>query len=189
MKKQPLMFNEDVFAQFPVLKSQRLCLREVRMEDAAQIFDMRANGRINTFIARENMAQIQDATNLIEKCQGAFQEKKGIAWAGVLRDNASIIGTCGFNSIDIPNLHAEIGGEMATAYWGKGIAQEAVQMILNFGIEVMGLHTIEAKVAPKNRGAIAVLEGLGFEKEAHFKDRMLFQGEFWDMAVYTKIAK
>ena len=189
MEKHLRHLNEDVFKAFPILKSKRLCLRDIRNQDAQQIFDMRANGRVNTFIARETMTEAEQAISLVEKCKIGFQEKKAIPWAGVLRDNAKIIGTCGFNSIDVPNLHAEIGGEMATAYWGKGIAQEAVEMILNFGIEVFGLQTIEAKVAPKNRGAIAVLEGLGFVKEAHFKDRMFFQGNFWDLAVYTKHAQ
>ncbi|WP_300665300.1 GNAT family protein [Fluviicola sp.] len=44
---------------------------------------------------------------------------------------------------------------------------------------------IEALVSPQNRGAISLLEHLGFEKEAHFKERIFFNNTYSDMAVYT----
>jgi ribosomal-protein-alanine N-acetyltransferase len=182
-----LQLNTSVFDSFPVLKTPRLTLREIRMSDAPQIFAMRSSGRVNQFIARPDMLLPEAAESLAERTIQAFQNKLAIGWAGVLRNSDTIIGTCGFNSIDIPNLHAEIGGEMATEYWGKKIALEAVQSILHFGLNTMNLHTIEAKVSPQNRSAIYVMEQLGFEKEAHYKDRIYYNHTFMDMAVYTLV--
>lgn len=176
------------FAEFPVLRTPRLLLREIRPDDAQAIFAMRANGRVNQFIARPAMTDLEAAESLVARTRAAYGEGKAIGWAGILRDGGTIIGTCGFNTIEPHNLHAEIGGEMATEYWGKGIALEAVQAILRHGIEVMGLHTIEAKVNPDNRGAIAVLERLGFQKEAHYRQRIRLQAQYWDMAVYTLLS-
>ncbi len=180
-----MSLNLSVFDQFPVLKTARLQLREIGPQDAAAILAMRANGRVNQFIARQEMQKIEDAQALVERTAQAYVSRQAIGWAGVLREGETIVGTCGFNSIEVHNLHGEIGGEMATEYWGKGIAQEAVKAILTFGLEVIGLQTVEAKVNPGNRGAISLLEGMGFQKEAHFRDRIRFQGQFWDMAVYT----
>jgi ribosomal-protein-alanine N-acetyltransferase len=162
-------------------------LREIRPEDAKRIFDMRSNGRVNTFITRQNMQHQEDAKALAERTINAYNNKQAIGWAGILRDNQEIIGTCGFNMIDTYNLRAEIGGEMATEYWGKNIAIEAVQAIIQFGLNTMNLHSIEAKVSPQNRSAIYLMERLGFVKEAHFKDRILFNNSYYDMAVYTLI--
>ena len=39
--------------------------------------------------------------------------------------------------------------------------------------------------APANRSAVHLLEAYGFVKEAHFKDRVYFDGNYSDMAVYT----
>lgn len=182
-----LELNQSVFETFPVIKTPRLTLRDIRLEDAKQIFAMRANGRVNQFIARPAMQQQDDAAKLVERTVNAYNQKMAIGWAGILRDNKEIIGTCGFNSIDIPNLHAELGGELDVNYWGKNIAVEAVTAIINFGIQTMNLHTIEAKVSPQNRGAIFLLEQLGFKKEAHYKDRIYFQERFLDMVVYTLV--
>lgn len=179
--------NMEIFERFPVLKTERLTLREIRPEDAAQIFEMRASGRVNQFIARENMQDENDSIKLVERTNLAYQNRQAIGWAGILRENDAIIGTCGFNQIDFANLRAEIGGELAANYWGKHIALEALETIIDFGLNTMRLHTIEAKVSPENRGAIYVLESLGFTKEAHYKHRIYFCGEFRDMAVYTLI--
>ena len=180
-----MSLNQSVFDTFPVLKSARLILREIDASDGLAIYQMRSNGRVNQFIPRPTMQTERQGEELALKTKDAFTQKKAIGWAGVLRDNKQIIGTCGFNSVDTHNRRAEIGGEMDVRYWGKHIAQEAVETIIQFGLEVMNLHTIEAKVSPDNRGAIYVLTQLGFVKEAHFKDRVYFNNQFDDMAVYT----
>lgn len=84
-------------------------------------------------------------------------------------------------------MRAEIGGELSVNYWGKNIALEAVSAIVQFGFDTLGLHTIEAKVSPDNRGAIYLLEQIGFVKEAHFKDRIYFGETFHDLAIYSML--
>ncbi len=180
------MINTSVFESFPVLTTERLTLRDIRTADAESIFKMRSSGRVNQFIPRPEMQEHEAALTLVEKTIHAYNNRQAIGWAGILRDNNEIIGTCGFNQIDIPNGRAEIGGELSTEFWGKHIAIEAVETIIQFGFDTMKLHTIEAKVSPDNRGAVFLLESLGFIKEAHYKDRVFFKGNFSDMAVYTK---
>ena len=182
-----MTLNESIFEQYPILSSSRLTLRDIRISDAKEILAMRANGRVNQFIPRPTMQSEEQAITLIEKTNEAYKNRMAIGWAGVLRENEAIVGTCGFNSIEPYNLRAEIGGELDVNYWGKNIALEAVSMIVQFGLETMNLHTIEAKVSPDNRGAIYIMEQLGFVKEAHFKDRVYVNGAFDDMAVYTLI--
>lgn len=177
--------NTDFFETFPIIKTDRLTLRDLRPTDAQEIFEMRSNGRVNQFIPRPSMPSFKEAEELIEKTLNAYQNKQVVAWAGILRENQRIIGTCGFNTIDYYNLRAEIGGEMSVEYWGKHIALEAVNAIVAYGIEKINLHSIEAKISPDNRGGIYLLEQLGFEKEAHFKDRIFYQNKFSDMAIYT----
>jgi ribosomal-protein-alanine N-acetyltransferase len=182
-----MSLNTDVFNVFPVLKTDRLTLRDIRVSDAQKIFEMRSSGRVNQFIARPNMNTIDASIALIEKTRLAYQNKQAIGWAGILRNSNQIIGTCGFNQIDFPNSRAEIGGELSVDYWGKNVAIEAVVTIIKFGLNTMKLHTIEAKVSPENRGAIFLLEKIGFKKEAHFVDRIFFNNAYSDMAVYTLI--
>lgn len=177
--------NQTVFNRFPVIQTERLLLRQIELNDAVEIMQMRQSNRVNQFIARNRLTGLEAAEELVKKTSDAFEAKAGIGWAGILRDGSKIIGTCGFNRIDYLNNRAEIGGELSVDYWGKNIALEAVKAIVSFGFEKMNLHAIEAVVSPENRGAIYLLESLGFEKEAHFKERVYFNGVYSDMAVYT----
>ena len=172
---------------FPVLKTSRLTLRDIRLQDAKAIFKMRSNKAVNRFIARPGMDDPKNAETLVKSTIEAYEKGLAIGWAGILRENDEIIGTCGFNKIDKQNKRAEIGGELATEYWGKNIALEAVEAIVNYGFSKMGLHRIEAFVDPKNKGAIALMEALGFEHEALFRDKILFEGKYLDMAVYARL--
>lgn len=180
------MLHKGVFKKFPVIQTNRLTLRQLQVEDAHAIFEMRSNSMVNRFIARHEMTEPDSAVELIARTNAFWKEKKGIAWAGVLRGKGEIIGTCGFNHIDYDNRRAELGGELSTSYWGKKLALEAVQAIVNFGFNNLNLHSIEAKVSPENRSAVALLENLGFVKEAHFRDRVFFDGTYSDLAVYTR---
>lgn len=180
-----MSLNLNVFQEFPVLKTERLTLRDIRVSDAKEIFEMRSSGRVNQFISRPSMNNLEDSVLLVEKTIAAFKIKQAIGWAGILRESDEIIGTCGFNQIDFNNRRAEIGGELSVDFWGKNIALEAVKAIVQFGLETLNLHTIEAKVSPNNRGAIFLLEEIGFRKEAHFVDRIFYDNQYSDMAVYS----
>ena len=179
------LINRSVFETFPVLKTPRLTLRSLTPDDAAAIYAMRSSRLVSTYISRPLMEDMVLAEGLITRTCDAYKNNQGIAWAAVLRDEGEIIGTCGFNRIEHQHARAEIGGEMNPAYWGKRLPPEAVKAIIDFGFQVMNLHSIEAKVNPGNRSAIALMELLGFKKEAHFRDYYFYQEKFHDLAVYS----
>jgi ribosomal-protein-alanine N-acetyltransferase len=179
------MDKENYFNAFPILTTRRLILRAIELGDAQQILKIRSNNMVNQFILRDPMDNLEKAENLIARVAQGYEQKQSMGWAGVLKGSETLIGTCGFNQFDFPNKHAEIGGEMSTEYWGKGIAQEAFEAIIKFGQNELDLQTIEAKVSPNNRSAIALLNAYGFVKEAHYKNRIFFEGQFFDIAVYT----
>lgn len=184
LSTKPFTFPES----FPMLETKRLRLRSLRPTDAGAILEMRGSSLVNRFIGRPEMQSQESAEELVSKTIQAFQERKGIAWAGELKSGNGIIGTCGFNTLESLNRRAEIGGEMHPSFWGKRFAPEAFEAIVQYGFSSLGLHSIEAKVSPENKSAIALLKHLGFEQEALFKDRYFFAGRFYPMAVYVAFA-
>lgn len=55
----------------------------------------------------------------------------------------------------------EIGWHLAEPFWGKGLATEAAQALLNYGFDSLGLDTIWAVADPNNTASTAVMERLG----------------------------
>lgn len=178
--------NEAPFEHFPVLKSKRLTMRPIKMRDAPEIFHMQTDDLVLRYIAKKKPESLEDVEKLIEYIDDSYKKQEMLCWAAVIRDGEKIIGTCGFNRIEKDNLRAEIGGALSPQYWGVGVAYEAVKQIIDYGFNELGLHTIEAKVDSNNRSAVFLLEQLGFVLEGHFKDRMYFNGQFYDMDIYTK---
>jgi RimJ/RimL family protein N-acetyltransferase len=75
-----------------------------------------------------------------------------------------------------------------SAYAGHGYATEATQAIIDYGFDHLGLHRIAARIDAHNTGSIRVIERLKFRKEAHFLQRVIYNGIWCDELVYAMLA-
>jgi RimJ/RimL family protein N-acetyltransferase len=91
-------------------------------------------------------------------------KQRGFAPCALIEKKAGVlIGFCGL-SPEIINRNEEIhiGYRLATSFWGRGLATEAVQAVLCYGFDNLGLPTIAAIVEPEHHASIRVLEKTGF---------------------------
>lgn|SRR5690606_5681009 len=89
----------------------------------------------------------------------------------------------------MPFLSALVGYSIDEAYAGRGIATEAVKLVVAFGFEKVRLHRIEAYVSPRNDGSIRVLEKSGFVNEGLLKEFLHINGEWEDHYHYAILEK
>jgi RimJ/RimL family protein N-acetyltransferase len=68
----------------------------------------------------------------------------------------------------------------------QGLASEAARAVLDFGFEELRLHRIFARCDVKNPAPARLLKGLGMRLEAHYREHVLFQGE-WDEELHFAI--
>src|SRR5688500_18727940 len=83
---------------------------------------------------------------------------------------------------------AEIGYVLSTEYHRKGLMDEAVKQVLEYGFNSMKLHSVQANVNPGNIASIKLLEKNGFVKEAHFRENFFYNGRYLDSAIYSLLA-
>lgn len=95
------------------------------------------------------------------------------------------MGVFGYYRLHPDYFRAELGYMLHPDYQGKGLMQEALQAIINFGFTELNLHTIEAVIDPANIASEKILQKLGFIKEAHFRENVFFDGRFLDSVHYT----
>lgn len=75
------------------------------------------------------------------------------------------IGNIKLEPIDFKNLKARIGILIGDKnYWGKGIATEAIELLVKYGFDKLKLKEIDLAVEPENKPAIRVYEKVGFVK-------------------------
>ncbi len=177
------------FNSFPVLHTNRLLLRIITKNDADDLFVLRSNKKIMQFIDRPMATSIKDSLEYIEKMETSLKDKNGITWGITLQNNTALIGTIGFWRIVSEHYRAEIGYMLHSNFHGKGIMQEAIETILDYGFRKIKLHSVEANVNPANVASVKLLEKNGFIKEAHFKENYYYNGKFLDSVIYSLLAK
>lgn len=87
--------------------------------------------------------------------------------------------------LDDEKYQVEIGFTLDKNEQGKGFASEAVKETINFLFNDLNKRRIIASIDPRNGKSIALVERLGFRKEAHFKESLLINGEWVDDVVYA----
>jgi [ribosomal protein S5]-alanine N-acetyltransferase len=150
------------FTPFPNLETSRLVLRQIKLEDENEIFILRSDVRVNEFLERERAGSIEDARNFINMINAKIRNNEIVMWAITMKNSSKLIGTIVYWNISKENSAAEIGYELNPDFQGKGIMQEVISKIIEFGFENMEIQIIEAYTTADNRKSIKLLEKNGF---------------------------
>jgi ribosomal-protein-alanine N-acetyltransferase len=183
----PTMLNIN-FDPFPNLSTERLALRRMHDSDLDELLYLRSHLNIMKYIPRPLAATREDAYRIMKKVNDLILANEAITWGMVLKNEAGLIGTIGYVRMAKEHFRAEIGYLLHDGYQGKGLMQEALTAVINYGFGVMKLHSVEAVVDPQNAASIKLLERNEFIKEAHFKEHEFFEGRFIDSVVYSRRA-
>ena len=174
--------------EFPVLKTERLILREITEKDAEDLFINFSNAEVMKHYGSEPLENIEEARGLVNSFQAAFNENKAIRWGVQLKDKKSLIGTVGFHAMSPKHRRAEIGYELNQSYWGQGLAKEAIKKAIEYGLKEMELKRIGAIVFLENGPSNELLLKLGFQKEGVLRDYIVQGGVSYDTNIYSLLA-
>lgn len=162
-----------IFPSFTNLFTDRLLLRELKPDDAEQIFKIRTNARVNEFIDREPTRSLTESSKFINNILNAQIKEDAVMWAITLINDPQLIGTVVYWHIVKDQDKAELGYEMLPEYFGKGIMREALMEVIRFGFETMQLKTIVAETREDNVRSVNALGKCGFEQTAIADDGYL----------------
>lgn len=160
---------------FPELDTTRLQLIEVTPEHGPALFHILSNADVTRFYGMDPLRKQEDALHIIESFKQTFDSRQGIRWGMVIRDSGTFIGTIGLNHLSLYSKKAEIGFELDPAHWRRGYAAEAIEAVLTYAYETLGLYRMGAVTFLENRASIQLLTRIGFEEEGMLRG-YLFQG-------------
>jgi ribosomal-protein-alanine N-acetyltransferase len=173
------------FSPFPVLTTQRLRLRQISAADQIEMLQLRSDERVMRYIDRPRAKSIDDAMELIQKMMDGVINNESITWAITNMNDDHLIGSIGYWRIMKEHYRAEIGYMLHPNFHGKGLMQEAISAVIDFGFNDMKLHSIEANVNTGNEASQKLLEKNRFVREAFFKENFYFEGKFLDTFIYS----
>ncbi len=148
---------------FPVLLTERLRLRPLRVDDADALHPAFANEDLMRWWSSGPHKSVAETREYVaQNCEGEPWQ----TWAITrIQDDTALGWVVLIHSEDRPNVR-EIGYILNRSAWGAGIAREAVDRVIRYGFEELGLRRIYADVDPENMSSIKLLNVLGFQQEA-----------------------
>ncbi|GGH55219.1 putative N-acetyltransferase YoaA [Paenibacillus silvae] len=173
----------------PNLAAERVTLRQLRLEDAAELFDYFSKDEVTEFYDLESFIEVKQAEELIHRWNDRYAKLEGMRWGITYPAEDKVIGTCGFHNWSKEHFKAEIGYELAPEHWRKGLMTEVIGRVVQYGFKELGLHRIEAFVDPKHIASRKLLEKAGFTEEGTLRDCFYEKGKFVDAVVYAILSK
>jgi RimJ/RimL family protein N-acetyltransferase len=170
----------------PELKTERLILRRLILNDAAAMYQYRSDPQVGRYQSW-HPANEQEVEAFIRKIdRTAFNAVDTWFQLGIcLKPTHELIGDIGIHFLPPENMQVEIGFTINPIYQHKGYATEAVNRLLHHLFTGLRKHRVIASVDPENAASIRLLERIGMRKEAHFH-QSLWNGRDWvDDIIYA----
>ncbi len=130
--------------------------------DEQEIFALRSSDEINKYLDRPKANTLEEARNFITKIINGIAKNESIFWVVTPKDESKLLGTICLWKISKDEAKAEIGYELLPENHGKGIMQEVIPRVLQFGFEEIKLEMIEAELSPRNLKSVRLLEKNNF---------------------------
>lgn len=149
----------------PTFKTERLILRPFTLSDAPRVQYLASDRRIAEMVSHIPHPYPEGAAKeWITGHRPGWQEGIQASFAIVEAHAVELYGAIGLtiSTVDDDLTEAELGYWLGVDYWGKGIVTEACQRIVEFGLNDLGLHRIQARRLSINPASGRVLEKAGF---------------------------
>jgi len=173
------------FTPFPALTTKRLWLRELRLNDAPEMFIQRSHPEIRKYIKKAPAANIGEAIEFIERMLRQQKNNETITWAITLQGEQKLIGSICLWNIEKESRLAEVGYSLHPDYFGKGIMTEALTAIMAYGFRDMDLHRMDAYTNKNNKASLRLLEKNNFKRNLEFEKVYANKEELGYNVIYT----
>jgi ribosomal-protein-alanine N-acetyltransferase len=180
---------ESIFDAFPVLKTERLLLRQIRPSDTPSVFAIFSDPEVTRYYDQPTYTEMAQAETMVLRMQQRFAERRTVRWAIVRQADDELLGTCGFAEWKRHFNCAAIGYELARPFWRQGIMTEVLTAVLTFGFSQMQLNRIEAYVMTGNDASMSLLRKLGFQEEGLLHEYGYWQQAYHDLHLFALLKR
>ena len=152
------------FTLFSNLTTERLILRQLKINDQQDVFALRSDPKINKYLGRQPSNTIEDAINFINKVNENVEKNIALYWAITVRETKKFVGTiCLFDFSDDKNS-CEIGYELMSKFQGQGIMKEATEVVIEYVFQTLKFKKILAFTHRDNQNSTNLLTKFNFVK-------------------------
>ena len=172
----------------PILETERLLLRPLKISDAETIYNNWATDPEVIKYVRWNAHQSIDVTvEWLSSAEENITSEKNYDWGFILKETGEMIGSGGVYYNDEQKMF-EIGYVTMKKYWNKGLTTEAAKVIVDFAVNELNQTTLYACYAKENIASGRIMEKCGFVYQrdgeySSFDGKRTFEGREYFLSV------
>lgn len=170
--------------QLPVLRGERVVLREMRMSDAPALVAVVTPPEVSRYISPPppNVPMFEHfiARSRVQQVAG-----KLACFVVTLNGHDTPVGLFQVRALEPGFKTAEWGFALGSAFWGTGLFEECADLVLEFAFSTLGAHRVEARAAVRNGRGNRALQKVGAVQEGVLRQAFLCGGEYIDQILYA----
>jgi RimJ/RimL family protein N-acetyltransferase len=170
-----------------VIEGRDILLRRVTLSDVGEAYCRWMNDEeVNRYMQTQYESQThEDIRNYVTKVS---DDRTNFFMAIIYKPELRHIGNIKLGPVNIRHRRGEVSlfiGEKEL--WGRSLAQQAIELIRDFGCNTLQLHKIKAACYSNHSRSARAFEKAGFVLEAVLRDEFLHRGEYVDQLCYAYI--
>lgn len=143
-------------------ETERLILRPWLESDAEDLYTYASSPLVGPAAGWPVHTSVENSRDIIRSVLSAPE-----TYAVVLKENGQAIGSVGLkiggvSDLDIPDNQAEFGCWLGVPYWGQGLILEALEKLMEYAFEKLGLEQLWYGYYAENTKSKRVQEKCGF---------------------------
>ncbi|NQY06238.1 MAG: GNAT family N-acetyltransferase [Flavobacteriaceae bacterium] len=156
------------------IETERTILRPFTLNDAPAVLEFNSNPEVIKYTGDILFTSLEQTIAMMNSVTFKDYETHGYGrYAVVYKADNKVIGFCGLKYLP-EHDETDIGYRFLPEYWGKGIASETAEAIVEFGLIELGLKRIIGVAEPNNIASCKVLEKIGL---TYYKTDRYAEGE------------
>jgi RimJ/RimL family protein N-acetyltransferase len=168
------------------LADERLALRWFVASDAPALVEICRDPEILRWTFMPEKFDRRSARTWIERRDQARRFGRTAAFAVVDNASGALVGQCGI-AVDRPRNTAEAFYWVAAPARGRGIASAALEMVVRYAFETLGIDRVELKIDPANTASQGVARATRFTYEGTLRSDQPFKGRRMDSQLWSRL--
>lgn len=173
------------FAEFREIRTERLLLRKLRLEDAQEYYArIGSSEAVTRYMLWSPHGSLADSVASIEKVLRRYETGRCYRWGAALREDDRIIGVIELLRFDEQKNTCSFAYMLAEEFWGRGYGTEMLRAALDFAFRQMQVEAVEADHMAENAASGAVMRKAGMRYVGTEKAKYEKSGVLHDAHAY-----
>ena len=173
------------YAQFHEMETERLLLRQLRMEDIYEYYErLFGDGDVSRYMLFDPHQDISESLESLQRKLDKYEQGNYYCWGITEKDEDSLIGLIELLRFDEMDNSCSFVYMLGCNYWNRGYGTESLKAVIRFAFEELEIERIVADHMTKNPASGLVMQKVGMKKIGTEPEKYEKLGMKFDADVY-----